>query len=73
MAQTWLDLAERGPQKHDEATLRAIRAKIGKELRAQYDLPQELPRRILTLLIQLDAEQDCGKAREVTASERPSA
>jgi hypothetical protein len=37
MAQTWLDLAERGPQKHDEATLRAIRVNIGKELRAQYE------------------------------------
>ena len=36
---------------------RSIQSKIGEELRAQYDLPQEMPHRIFTLLIQL-GEQD---------------
>jgi hypothetical protein len=33
---------------------RAIRAKIGNELRAQYELPQGLPQRLVGLLMQLD-------------------
>ena len=58
MAQKWLDLAELGPQEHDEALFRAIRAKIGEELREQYKLPPELTHRMLTLLMQLDGQND---------------
>jgi hypothetical protein len=58
MAQRWLDLSEREPQKHDEAIFRALRAKIGGELRAQYELPDELPHGIITLLMQLNEPQD---------------
>jgi hypothetical protein len=43
---------------------RAIRTKIGQELRERYDLRQELPHRILTLLTQLD--EDNEKAASVT-------
>jgi hypothetical protein len=39
--------------------LRALQAGIGKELlRVHYELPQELPHSILTLLMQLNAQQD---------------
>ena len=58
MAQKWLDLAELGPQEQDEALFRAIRAKIGEELREQYELPPELTHRMLTLLMQLDGHND---------------
>jgi hypothetical protein len=37
---------------------RVIQAKIGQELRALYSLPHQLPRRILTLLMQLNARAD---------------
>ena len=46
--------------------LRAIQTKISRELRSQYKLPKELPHRIFTLLMQLDAEQNghhAGKGR----------
>jgi len=35
---------------------RAVRRTIGRELRAMYQLPRELPHRILTLLMQLNAK-----------------
>jgi hypothetical protein len=60
MAQRWLDLAEF----HDDDALdkalrlRAIQTKIGQELRAQYELPKELPHQLLTLLMQLNAQHD---------------
>jgi hypothetical protein len=38
--------------------LRAIQTKISRELRSQYKLPEELPHRMFTLLMQLDAEQN---------------
>jgi hypothetical protein len=61
MSQRWLDLAE--PREEPDALdkglrLRAIQTQIGRELRAQYQLPQELPHGILTLLIQINAPQD---------------
>src|ERR1700674_2973466 len=34
--------------------LRALQAGIGQQLRAQYELPQELPHKIVTLLMQLN-------------------
>ena len=46
--------------------LRAIQTMISRELRSQYKLPKELPHRIFTLLMQLDAEQNghhAGKGR----------
>ena len=61
LAQKWLDLAERGlsQQEADRAAcLRNIQTKIGQELQATYDLPQDLPHQILTLLMRLDAQQD---------------
>ena len=60
LAQKWLDLAERGlsQQEADRAVcLRDIQTKIGQELRAQYELPEELPHPLLTLLMQLNAQE----------------
>jgi len=60
MAQKWLDVAER--YEHDRwnetLRLRALQAAIGQELRAQYELPQDLTHRILTLLMQLNALEE---------------
>jgi hypothetical protein len=60
MAWKWLDLAELDEWDNWEKALRrrAIQTKIGQELRAQYELPQELPGRILTLLMKINAPQD---------------
>jgi hypothetical protein len=61
MTQRWLDLAEprEEPDGLDKALrLRAIQTKIGREFRAQYQLPQELPHGILTLLLQINAPPD---------------
>jgi hypothetical protein len=60
MTQRWLDLAEpREPDTFDNALrLRAIQTKLGQRLRAHYELPEELPHGILTLLMQLNAPQD---------------
>jgi hypothetical protein len=60
MAQRWLDLAEISEYNDWNQSLRrrAIQATIGEGLRKEYDLPQELPQRLLALLNQLNAEQD---------------
>jgi hypothetical protein len=60
MAQKWLDLAERSEHDgwNEALRLRALEAAIGQELRAVYELPQRLPHRLLTLLIQLNAQTD---------------
>ena len=60
LAWEWLDLAELDEWDNWEKALRlrAVQTKIGQELRAQYELPEELPHRILTLLMQLNAQQD---------------
>jgi hypothetical protein len=50
---------------------RAIQSKIGEELRAQFDLPQEMPHRILALLLQLgerDAEHRANWNAQFTKS-----
>ena len=64
MAWEWLDLAELDEWDNWEKALRlrAVQTKIGQELRAQYELPKELPHQLLTLLMQLNAQQDeeCG-------------
>jgi hypothetical protein len=60
MTQRWLDLPElREPCALDKVLrLRFIQMKVGQELREHYELPQELPHGILTLLMQLNAPQD---------------
>ena len=61
LAQKWFDIAEREPD-HPNAPdrdqcLRDVQTKIGEELRAQYQLPQELSHRMLTLLMQLTEQE----------------
>ena len=69
MAWKWLDLAELDEWDNWQKALRlratqkalrllASQTKIGQELRAQYELPEELPDPLLTLLNQLDVQQD---------------
>jgi hypothetical protein len=62
LARKWLDLAERGSSQQEAldraACLRDIQTKIGQELRATYNLPQDLPHRMLMLLMQLNDQQD---------------
>jgi hypothetical protein len=62
LAEKWLDLAKRGtdqPEALDRAAcLRKIQTKIGQQLRANYDLPQELSDRMLALLMELNAQQN---------------
>jgi hypothetical protein len=74
MTQRWLDLADPPePDALDKALrLHAIQTEIGEALRSRYEIPKQLPHQLLTLLMQLNAEQD-GNAREATATERPPA
>jgi hypothetical protein len=60
MAQKWIDLAERSEHdgRNESLRLRALEATIGQELRALYELPHKVPHRLLTLLMQLDAERE---------------
>jgi hypothetical protein len=60
MAQKWIDLAELSEHdgRNESLRLRAFEAAIGQELRALYALPQKVPHRLLTLLMQLDAESE---------------
>jgi hypothetical protein len=69
MAWEWLDLAELDEWDNWQKALRlratqkalrllAIQTKFGRELRAQYEPPEELPDPLLTLLAQLDVQQD---------------
>jgi hypothetical protein len=59
MAWKWLDLAELNEWNNWEKAwrVRTIQANIGRKLRAQFDLPQEMPPPILALLMQIDAPQ----------------
>jgi len=70
MTQRWLDLAQSPePVALDKALrLRAIQTNIGRELRAQFDLPREMPHRILTLLIEIGAAQDREGAKHDRSS-----
>lgn len=36
----------------------AVRTTIGQEMRARYEIPQDLPREMLTLLMQLNAPHE---------------
>jgi hypothetical protein len=58
MAWKWLDLAELDEWDNWQKALRlrGIQTKIGQELRTQYQLPEELPHGILTLLMQLNEQ-----------------
>jgi hypothetical protein len=60
MAWKWLDLTELDEWNNFEKAWRvcAIQMKIGREIRAQLDVPQEMPHRILALLMRIDAPQD---------------
>jgi hypothetical protein len=71
MAWKWFDLAEPAERNNWEKAWRvcAIRTKIGRELRAQFDVPQEMPHRILTLLMQIGAPQD-GESRASAGNEQ---
>jgi hypothetical protein len=62
MAQRWLELAELSEHDgwNEALRLRALQAATGQELQAFYKLPQELPHRLLTLLMQLNAQCDTG-------------
>ena len=67
MAWEWLDLAELDEWDNWQKALRlrAVQTKIGQELRAQYELPEELPHGILTLLMQLNAQPDAESGATV--------
>ena len=60
MAQQWLELAERSEHEawNTNLRLRALQTAIGEELRPHYEPPQELPHRILTLLMQLNGQNN---------------
>jgi len=60
MAQRWLDLAERSEHDgwNEALRLRALGAALGQELRTMYEPPQRLPHRLLTLLMQLNAQKE---------------
>jgi hypothetical protein len=58
MAQKWLDFAERSEYdgRNEALRLRALGAAIGQDLRDLYAPPEHMPHRLLTLLMQLDAQ-----------------
>jgi hypothetical protein len=60
MAQKWLDLAERSEHDgwNESLRLRALEAAIGQQLRALYGLQHTLPHRLLSLLMQLNAQAE---------------
>ena len=47
--------------RNDDGYRSLIQTMIGQELGARYDLPQEIPHRILTLLMQLNEQRQNGK------------
>jgi hypothetical protein len=65
MAWKWFDLAELDEWNNWEKAWRvcAIRTKIGRELRGQFELPQEMPPPILALLAEIDATTTNGQSR----------
>jgi hypothetical protein len=64
MAWKWLDLAELDEWDNWEKAwrVRAIQRNIGRELRAQFDLPQSMSPPILALLTQIDASAGNGQS-----------
>lgn len=75
MAWKWLDLAELDEWNNWEKAwrVRAIQTNIGRELRGQFEVPQEMPPPILALLVQINAPQDGEKARPTVKAEPLSA
>jgi hypothetical protein len=73
MAWKWFDLAEldEWDNLHQALSLRAIQTKIGQELRAQYELPYELPHGIVTLLMQINAPQNRESRAPIQAAKKP--
>ena len=71
IAQKRLDLAELS--EHDAwnqtLRLRALQAAIGKELHALYAVPQALPHRLLTLLMQLNPAQKAPEEEVIQVTE----
>src|ERR1700730_1646054 len=65
MAWKWLDLAELDDWDNWQKALRlrTIQTKIGKGLRAQYELTEELPHGMLTLLMQLNERNQSGNRK----------
>jgi hypothetical protein len=63
MAWKWLDLAELDEWNNWEKAWRvcAIQTNIGRKLRSQFELPQEMPPPILALLVQIDAASCLGR------------
>jgi hypothetical protein len=60
MAQRWLERAECSDYtgRNDALRHRALAAAIGQELRTIYKVPENIPHRLLAILIQLDAESE---------------
>jgi hypothetical protein len=60
IAQKWIDLAERSEHGgwNEGLRVRALAAAIGQELRTIYKLPENIPHRLLALLMQLDAQSE---------------
>ena len=54
-------------------TCRAVRTMIGQELRARYEVPQDLPHEMLTLLLQLNEhdEEASSRASSLAAERGP--
>src|ERR1700722_4900874 len=71
IAQKRLDLAELS--EHDAwnqtLRLRALQAAIGKELHALYGVPQALPHRLLTLLMQLNSAQEAPEEEVIQVTQ----
>ena len=66
MAQKRIDLAELSEHDawNEALRLRALQAAIGENLRAQYELPPELPHCMLTLLMQLNRQNNADYPSE---------
>lgn len=62
MAEKWIELAELSENDGWNAGLRAraLQAAIGRDLKAHYEVPQQLPHRLFTLLMQINAQLDSG-------------
>ena len=63
MAQKWIDLAELSEHDpwNDALRRRAIQGAIGLKLRYLYDVSPDLPHHMLTILMQLNADQPASK------------
>ena len=52
-------------------TCRAVRTMIGQELRARYEVPQDMPHEMLTLLLQLNEhDEEASSCASSLAAER---